>query len=95
MKPGDRHARMAFELLKDDNNAKEMDHEELKQAQELWGKLCGDHRLHPFIHFSDKYLAHLGKPRSDIQLPTYGEVFHLELIFHVDHSVGPVQSELT
>jgi hypothetical protein len=68
---------MAFELLRDDNIAKEMNHDELKQAQELWVNLCGDHRLYPFLHFRDKYLAHFGKPRPDIKLPTYGEVFAL------------------
>jgi hypothetical protein len=74
---GDRHARMAFELLKDEGVAKEMGEGDLKDAQQLWGRLCGDHRLEAFIHFRDKYLAHLGEPRPDLKLPTYGEVFAL------------------
>lgn len=68
---------MAFELLEDDNTAQEMGQEDLKEAQTLWRRLCGDHRLEPFIHFRDKYLAHLGEPRPGVDLPTYGDVFAL------------------
>jgi AbiU2 len=74
---GDQHTRMAFELLRDEKVAKEMRQDDLKEAQGLWGKLCGDHKLESFIHFRDKYLAHLGEPRPDVKLPTYGEVFAL------------------
>jgi hypothetical protein len=74
---GDRHARVGFELLTDDNTAKQLRQEDVQQAQELWARLCGDHRLDPFLHFRDKYLAHLGEPRPDVKLPTYGEVFAL------------------
>src|ERR1700738_165699 len=76
-KTGDRHARMGFELLKNDNVTRELDQQALQQAQQLWSKLCGDHRLEPFLHFRDKYLAHLGQPLPDSQLPTYGEVLAL------------------
>jgi hypothetical protein len=76
-KSGDRHARMAFELLEDQNIAKQMNAGELKEAQKKWARCCDDHRIKPFLHFRDKYLAHLGSPLPGVNLPTYGEAFGL------------------
>jgi hypothetical protein len=77
-RPDDRHARRAFELLEDESVAKEMHGApDLTDAQQRWKRCCGDARLEPFLHFRDKYLAHLGQPRPDVGLPTYGDVFAL------------------
>jgi len=78
---GDLHARRAFDLLKDPavradvvGKATEAD---MVDAEVQWNKCIGDHRLPAFLHFRDKYLAHLGEPEDGIPLPTYGEVFGL------------------
>jgi hypothetical protein len=74
----DRHARKAFEILKDPNVAKEMQSPtDLKGAQTKWDACCSDDRLTAFIHFRDKYIAHLGEPDPGLGIPTYGEVFAL------------------
>jgi AbiU2 len=96
-RPGDRHARKAFELLKDQNVAKEMHSApDLTEAQQRWEKCCGDPRLKSFLHFRDKYLAHLGEPRPGVGLPTYGDIFAvarettraLEKLAHASGVVG-------
>ncbi len=74
----DRNTRKAFEILNDPKVAKEMANEsDLTEAQNRWLKCCGDDRLKAFIHFRDKYLAHLGEPEPDVAFPTYGDVFAL------------------
>jgi hypothetical protein len=50
---------------------------DLRDAQTRWAKCCGDNRLKAFIHFRDKFLAHLGEPEPGVGIPTYGEVFAL------------------
>jgi hypothetical protein len=75
-RPDDRHARRAFELLEDVTVAQKMNSKaDLIEAQQRWKKCCDDPRLEPFLHFRDKYLAHLGQPRPGVGLPTYGDVF--------------------
>lgn len=75
-KDGDLHARRAFDLLKRPLIAKDIQkHEDLQSAKIFWVKCCGDHRLERFLHFRDKFLAHLGEPDPKIDIPTYGEVF--------------------
>jgi hypothetical protein len=70
-KLGDLHAQMAFVLLKDGSIAAQMPHAtDLAEAQRLWSRCRGDHRLNAFLHFRDKQLAHVGTARSDIGLPT-------------------------
>jgi hypothetical protein len=74
----DRHARKAFEILKDPKIAAEMQNSaDLKDAQSMWEACCNDNRLKAFIHFRDKFLAHLREPDAEVGTPTYGEVFAL------------------
>jgi hypothetical protein len=74
----DCHARKAFEILKDPKVAQQMHSAtDLKEAQAKWNVCCNDNRLKAFIHFRDKYLAHLGEPDPDVGIPTYGEIFAL------------------
>jgi hypothetical protein len=73
---GDLHARRAFDQLKSPAIAKDMlNPGDLPEARKFWVKCCGDHRLERFLHFRDKFLAHLGEPDPDMDIPTYGEVF--------------------
>src|SRR5438093_1481305 len=75
---GDRNTRKAFEILTDAKVAKEMaSASDLAEAQKRWLKCCGDNRLKAFLHFRDKYLAHLGEPEPGVAFPTYGDVFSL------------------
>lgn len=94
---GDLHAGRAFDLLKSYSVAKEMQNPgEVAEARELWVKCCGDHRLGRFLHFRDKFLAHVGEPDAKQGVPTYGEVFAiarqtaavLEKLAHVTGVVG-------
>ncbi|HVV79317.1 MAG TPA: hypothetical protein VHD59_06850 [Pseudolabrys sp.] len=94
---GDLHARRAFDLLKSHAVAKEMQNPgDLAEARQFWVKCCGDHRLQRFLHFRDKFLAHLGEPEPGQDIPTYGEVFAiarqtataLEKLAHVTGVVG-------
>jgi hypothetical protein len=73
---GDLHARRAFDLLKSHGVAKEMKNPgDFAAAKQFWVRCCGDHRLQRFLHFRDKFLAHLGEPEPAQGIPTYGEVF--------------------
>jgi len=73
---GDLHARRAFDLLKSYTVAKDMRNpQDLPEARKVWVKCCGDHRLERFLHYRDKFLAHLGEPDPKKGIPTYGEVF--------------------
>jgi len=73
---GDLHARRAFDLLKKPIIAKDaLAPADLPEARRCWTKCCGDHRLQRFLHFRDKFLAHLGEPDLETEIPTYGEVF--------------------
>jgi hypothetical protein len=78
---GDLHSRRAFDLLKDAAVRADVvtagSDSALAEADTRWGKCIGDHRLPAFLHFRDKYLAHLGEPKDGIPIPTYGEVFGL------------------
>ena len=94
---GDLHARRAFDLLKSHAVAKDMQNPgDLAEASQFWAKCCGDHRLERFLHFRDKFLAHLGEPDPKQGIPTYGEVFAiagqtaqaLEKLAHVTGVVG-------
>jgi hypothetical protein len=94
---GDLHARRAFDLLKSHTVAKDMQNPgDLPEASKFWVKCCGDHRLQKFLHFRDKFLAHLGEPDPKMEIPTYGEVFAiarqtataLEKLAHVTGVVG-------
>jgi len=74
---GDRHAGMAFEQLKRfPKIAKEMQSPsptDVADARRLWDKCRGDHRRKAFLHYRDKYLAHLGE--ADQDPPKYDDVF--------------------
>lgn len=75
-RPGDLHAQMAFDLLKDRDIAGQMPHpSDLAEFQSIWSNCRGDHRLPAFLHFRDKQLAHLGEPRSGIGVPTIDDAF--------------------
>jgi hypothetical protein len=93
---GDRNTRKAFEILKDARVAKEMaSASDLAEAQKRWLKCCGDNRLKAFLHFRDKYLAHLGEPEPGVAFPTYGDVFALArettaVIEKLAHAAGVV-----
>jgi hypothetical protein len=78
-RPGDLHARRAFDLLKKDEVRKGVAANEpaLAEAEKMWVKNLGDHRLPAFLHFRDKYLAHFGEPKEGIPIPTYGGVLGL------------------
>jgi hypothetical protein len=80
-RPGDLHARRAFDMLKKPEVRKlvveRSTEETMKDAQDAWLKCIGDHRLQAFLHFRDKYLAHLGAPDVDIPIPTYKDVIGL------------------
>jgi len=75
VRAGDRHAGMAFEQLKRfPKTAKQMPRPtDVADAQRLWGKCRGDHRMKTFLDYRDKYLAHLGEP--DQGPPKYDDVF--------------------
>jgi AbiU2 len=64
-RPGDRHLRVAFDLLKDsavrDEVAARGDAAALTAAAQRWNACCGDHRLKTLQHIRDKDLAHLGE----------------------------------
>jgi hypothetical protein len=82
--------------LKDAKVAKEMaSASDLAEAQKRWLKCCGDNRLKAFLHFRDKYLAHLGEPEPSVAFPTYGDVFALArettaVIEKLAHAAGVV-----
>lgn len=79
-RPGDLHARRAFDMLKNADVRKAVvsnsDPKLIDEAQAGWTKCIGDHRLHSFLHFRDHYLAHLSEDEG-IPLPTYKEVIGL------------------
>jgi hypothetical protein len=72
---GDRHAGMAFEQLnRFPKIAEEMQSPtDVAEARRLWDKCRGDHRREGFLHYRDKYLAHLGEAGQDP--PKYDDVF--------------------
>jgi hypothetical protein len=78
---GDLHAGRAFDLLKHKDVRKSVvspqTEADMADAEQRWLKNIGDHRLPSFLHFRDKYLAHLGEPEEGIPIPTYGEVLGL------------------
>jgi len=99
LRPTDRNAQMAFELLKDQNIAKEMHQGDLKEAQLIWDKCCADPRLEPFMHFRDKFLAHHGTPVPGTDIPTYGEVLAIarettRVLEKLAHATGVVTLSL-
>ena len=75
----DMHVGRAFELLEDPAVKAEMAGRgppgSLTRALETWRRLRGDHRLPKIKQFRDKYTAHLGKPKPEIPLPEFGELF--------------------
>jgi hypothetical protein len=75
----DMHAARAFHLLKEPAVKAEMAGRgppgSLSHAIETWERLRSDHRLPKIKQFRDKYTAHLGKPRPDIPLPEFRELF--------------------
>jgi hypothetical protein len=64
-RPGDRHLRVAFDLLTDPAVRGEVaargDATALSSAVQRWDICCGDHRLETLRHTRDKDLAHLGE----------------------------------
>ncbi len=76
---GDMHVGRAFDLLKDKAVRAEIEMRgptgSLRDAFETWHKLRGDHRLPKIKQFRDKYTAHLGKPKPEIPLPEFRELF--------------------
>ena len=67
---------MAFELLKDRAIAEQMPYQaELAEAQDIWGRCRGDHRLESFLHFRDEQLAHLSERQPDIDGAIINDVF--------------------
>jgi AbiU2 len=76
----DMHVGRAFDLL-DENPAVKADMAgrgppgSLNRALETWRSLRGDHRLPKIKQFRDKYTAHLGKPKPEISLPEFRELF--------------------
>src|SRR5262249_50756251 len=72
---GDRHAGMAFEQLKRFPQIanKMQSPTDVADAQRLWDKCRDDHRREGFLHYRDRYLAHLGEPDQDP--PKYDDVF--------------------
>jgi AbiU2 len=75
----DMHVGRAFDLLKDGAIGAEIETRgplgSLRDAIETWQKLKGDHRLPKIKQFRDKYTAHLGKPKPEIPLPEFSELF--------------------
>jgi lysyl-tRNA synthetase class 1 len=78
-KAGDLHLRVAAELLKGDNTAREIFDsanrpKKVADFEACWAKCRGDNRLQKIKHFRDKYTAHLGEPQ-DLSEPEYKELF--------------------
>ena len=75
----DMHVGRAFDLLEDPAVKAKLAGRgppgSLGQAIEAWQKLEGDHRLPKIKQFRDKYTAHLGKPKPEIPLPEFRELF--------------------
>jgi hypothetical protein len=75
----DLHVGRAIELLNDAAVRTEIETrvsiESVAHAIELWKRLRGDHRLARIKHFRDRYTAHLGKPKPEIPLPEYRQLF--------------------
>jgi hypothetical protein len=78
---GDRHLRRAFDLLEDGKVLHAVATSETKaqlaDALILWRRCVSDHRLEAFLHFRDKYLAHLGVPKDGIPVPIVKDVFDI------------------
>jgi len=78
---GDRHAHVAFELLKDPAIRSEVeksgDATALAEAITLWVNHRGDHRLHSILQYRDKFVAHRGKWDAKIPLPIINEIFEV------------------
>jgi hypothetical protein len=99
----DRHARRAFDLLKNPDVRAEViasgRESDLVVAEERWTACCGDHRLEPFLHYRDKQIAHLSEPRPGIRTPLYVEVFQLTratagALEKLAHGVGVIGLQL-
>jgi hypothetical protein len=79
VKKGDLHLRRGFELLKDAQvRQKAVTPERTKHltdAQIRWDRACGDHRLSKITSTRHKFIAHIGEPDKDVEIPTYKELF--------------------
>lgn len=75
IRPGDRHAEAAFDLLKNDATlAAQMPFpNDITEAQRLWGKCRGDHRLKGFLSVRDKQLVHIGEWPPKISRPSVND----------------------
>jgi hypothetical protein len=76
---GDRHVRVAADLLKDKTTREIFQTGadgpgNLAAFETHWKKCRRDHRLRPITHFRDKYTAHLGEPK-DIPPASYRDLF--------------------
>jgi hypothetical protein len=79
-KTGDLHVRAAIEILKKDATSRQIFQTgdggaKLAAFEAQWTKCRGDHRLPKIKEFRDKYTAHLGEPKEDLDDATYAEVF--------------------
>ena len=75
----DRHAHVAFELLKDpairSDVEKSGEAAALAEAVTLWANSRGDYRLHSIRQYRDKFVAHRGTWDAKIPLPIINDIF--------------------
>jgi hypothetical protein len=79
VKSDDLHLRHGFELLKNEitrvNSIAHGAHDSLQEAEQLWLRNCGDHRLEKLIATRHKFIAHLGEPDKNLPMPSYKDLF--------------------
>jgi hypothetical protein len=77
---GDKHLRVAFEILQSDYNIRKQivgngTDAELKEAEALWHRLLSDPRLVAFKHFRDKFTAHFATPDPQRDIPSHNDFY--------------------
>lgn len=75
-KPGDRHLRVAFELLTDPAVvAYALVEAEIVEAQALWADALSDPRPAKLRHYRNKHAAHISTPDPSVETPIIIELF--------------------
>ncbi len=79
VKKGDLHLRAGFELLADNAVRQRVIVNDLAKhlhdAESRWKKSCGDHRLSKIVTARHKFIAHLGEPAEEDEVPKFKELF--------------------
>ena len=102
---GDLHIGRAYELIaRDQRVSAELSRRgpktSVKDAQAIWARCKGDHRLARIDHFRHKFTAHISTPNAEIPIPNYDELFSFavettKVIQALAHVAGANNHELS